>query len=392
MKRILFINSVYGFGSTGRIVASLNEIDEFESYACFGRKENLTVDTNVEKVTKFVENAIFATKTILFNESLNGCNIGTDKLFDIIDNFRPDLIHLHNLHGYYINIERLLVKLKEYDKPIVWTLHDCWPLTGYCCHFDYAKCNSYMNCCTKCEHRFSYPFSIFKQNTKEIHDKKTSLILGLKEKLVFVTPSEWLKRKVEESRLKEINTIVINNGIDLPKVTCIEKNKEFSIIAVANYWTLEKGLEELRKIIALLDKDIKITIVGEIKNKKGFEKCNLIERTDNFEELLNLYSSHHLFINPTLEDNFPTVNIESLACGTPVISYETGGSPEIFDEKCGIAIKKYDYECFAKTINAIKNNYSFKNDNALQRSKKYSKNVMIRNYVELYNKLLEDLQ
>ena len=238
--KVLFINSVYGFGSTGKIVASLNNIDDIDSFAIYGRKNNKTKDTNVSKVTNILEVAISAMKVIFFNEYSDFCNRATDKVINIIDEFNPDIIHLHNLHGYYINFDKLLTKLKEYNKPIVWTLHDCWPMTGYCCNFDYAECSKYKNRCTKCHHKFSYPFSLFKQNVSNNFDRKINRILELKDLLVFVTPSEWLKNIVINSQLKSIETIVINNGIVLPSVVEKNKNEKFSILAVANYWTEEK--------------------------------------------------------------------------------------------------------------------------------------------------------
>lgn len=389
MLKVLIINSVYGFGSTGKIVRSLNNVDEFETMTCYGRKENNTSDDNVIKVSNSLETIVSMFKTIAFNDTLQSNKLATKKISDIIDNFEPDLIHLHNIHGYYVCFIDLFKKLKEYNKPIVWTLHDCWPITGYCCYFDYLNCNKYTSKCTKCEHRFSYPYSIFKQKVEDDFRIKKELILNLKDNLTFVTPSNWLKKKIEKSMVKDIETRVINNGISFKNAKESKKKDKFSILAVANYWTVEKGLNELKKIVKLLDKEVDVTIVGRIRDKKGLEKCTLIERTDDLIELMELYSSHHLFINPTLEDNFPTVNIESLCCGTPIISYNTGGSPEIYDEKTGITIEKYDCEKFAKTINELKNAYTFNSKDAINRSKIFSEENMINNYLKLYKEKIE---
>lgn len=386
--KVLLINSVYGFGSTGKIVASLNNIPGIDSFAVYGRKSNTTNDKNVIKITNINELIMSASKIILLNEYSNYCNKATEKISKIIDEFQPDIIHLHNLHGYYINFDKLLSKLKDYKKPVVWTLHDCWPLTGYCCHFDYARCDGYKYGCKKCKHSFSYPFSIFKQNTHNNFLNKINKILELKDLLVFVTPSIWLRNIILDSELKYIRTIVINNGISLPPKITIEKNNKFSVLAVANYWTKEKGVDELKKIIGLLNDDIDITIVGKIKADKYLkERCNLIPRTENFKALSKLYACSHLLINPTLEDNFPTVNIESLSFGTPVISYKTGGSPEIYDSETGITIDKYNYIEFADVINNLKENYYFDINKAIERSKLFSKDIMISRYNDLYNEL-----
>lgn len=386
--KILLVNSVYGFGSTGKIVASLNNIDGINSLAVYGRKRNTSNDTNVVKITNLAENIEAASKLILFNK-YSSCNIATDKLTKIIDEFKPDIIHLHNLHGYYINFDKLLQKLLEYGKPVVWTLHDCWPMTGYCCHFDYANCDKYMNGCKNCNKDFSYPFSIFKQNIDVNFQNKINKILELKNILTFVTPSNWLKNKIISSKLSPINTVVINNGINIPNTSNYNKTTSFSILAVANYWTSEKGLNELKKIVPLLDDDIEVTIVGKIRaNAYLKQRCRLIARTDSYETLAKLYEESYLFINPTLEDNFPTVNIESISFGTPVISYNTGGSPEIYDTFSGITIEKYDYINFADTINRLKNNYYFDKEKIINRSKNFSKKLMLDNYIKLYNKLI----
>lgn len=388
--KILLINSVYGYGSTGKIVSSLNNIDEIDTLAVYGRKRNTTNDKNVIKITNIGEVMISAIETIIFNEYSNYCNRATSRLCKIIDDFKPDIIHIHNLHGYYVNFDKLLIKLKEYNKPVVWTLHDCWPMTGYCCHFDYIECDGFINGCKRCNHDFSYPFSFFKQNVPINFSKKINRILDLKENLIFVTPSVWLKQQVLTSQLKEIKTIVINNGIALPSLNEYSKNKIFSVLAVANSWTKKKGLDELKKIIKLIDKDIEVTIVGDLEKDYYLEqRCKLIPRTENYEELASLYKKNHLLINPTLEDTFPTVNIESISFGTPVISYETGGSPEIYDSESGITIKKYDYVEFSRTINSLKDNYYFDYKKIIKRSKQFSKEIMISKYTDLYNSIFE---
>ena len=384
-KRVLYINSVCGFGSTGRIVADLARIEDFDTLVCYGRKKNST-DVNAYKFTNAIDNATSAFKTIFFDSSLDTCNIATQRLIKKIYEFHPDIIHLHNLHGYYVNIERLFKFLREYNKPVVWTLHDCWPITGYCPFFDYTECRRYKEECKECPQGITYPYSLFKQNVKEEYYKKKELFNSLS-KLTIVCPSYWLDSIVRNSFLSDVPRVVINNGIDLSEFKPTkDKTFNFSVLAVANYWTKEKGKDELNRIIPLLDKDIQVTVVGA--GSRAIRGCFPIRRTDSKSQLADLYSKSHILLSPTLQDNFPTVNIEALACGTPVITYKTGGGPEILDTRSGVVIERHNIGEMAETINKMKKNYRFILDECVNRSKLFSKEVMQENYRRLYESLL----
>lgn len=391
-KKILFINSVCGFGSTGRIVVDLANNKNFETKIIYGRNKNITDYKNAVKFNNYLDTLLSMVKTIVLNNNLNLCKNSTIKLIDEIKKFNPDLIHLHNLHGYYINIELLFDFLSEYNKPVVWTFHDCWPYTGYCCYYDNINCNNFENGCLNCKHGFSYPFSIFKQNIKSEYIKKKELFTRIKN-LTIITPSTWLKKEVCKSFFKDNKIEVINNGIVLPHFeNKTKKANKIKVLAVANIWTIEKGIKELVGIVNELDNDIEITVVGKMSMKYRNilkKRCTLIKRTNNKDELNKLYYSHDVFINPTLQDNFPTVNIESISCGTPIITYNTGGSVEVINNETGIVIKKRDKHSFAKEINNLKNNYSFVSKNIMEFSKIYSKDKMLEKYNKLYLDLIE---
>lgn len=387
-KRILYINSVCGFGSTGNIVVDLAESKECDSLVCFGRKKDYA-GVNSYKFTSIFDNCLGALRTILFDNNLNICSRATKRLIKKIKEFNPDIIHLHNLHGYYVNVEMLFEFLKEYKKSVVWTLHDCWSITGYCPHFDYINCGKYKTKCSNCPYGFSYPFSLFKQSVEKEYKKKKELFNSI-DNLTIITPSDWLKRKIEDSYLTKAKVYVINNGIDVEEQNK-KKNVEFTILAVSNYWTKEKGKDELKKIIPLLDKDIQVTIIGDLKDKDPiYKRCTLIKRINNHEELLKEYAKAHVLINPTLQDSFPTVNIESLKCGTPVITYNTGGSVEPITKDTGLVIEKYNHILFAKTINELKNNYTYNSDVIKEFAKKYSKEEMIDKYKKIYDNLINE--
>ena len=385
MYKVLYINSVCGFGSTGRIVADLTKTDDYESLVCFGRKKDFA-NVNSFQFANFFDNAFGAIRTILFDNNLNICTNATRRLIKKIKEYNPDIIHLHNIHGYYVNVEMLINFLKEYGKPVVWTMHDCWAFTGYCSDAYYVNCEKYQKECKNCEHWFAYPFSIFKQNvTKDFHKKKK--LLKDFDNLTIVTPSRWLGGICNLSFLRNKKIVTVNNGIDLNDFKpSKEKNKKFTVLAVASFWTKDKGSEDLNKLVKLLDRDIEVVVVGNGSDK--IEGVKSISHTNNKAELVDLYSSAHVLINPTLDDNFPSVNIESIACGTPVITYRTGGSPEIIDGKTGVVVDKGNYKAMAEVVNSLYKNYYFRSEDCVERSKRYSKEVMKKEYQKLYESLL----
>lgn len=386
--KVCFINSVCGFGSTGRIVEDLASMEGVDGLIIYGRKSSN--NCKAYKMTSFFGNAVAAINTILFNKNGLSNKRETYKAILKIKEFNPDIIHLHNLHGYYINYEILFKFLKEYNKPVVWTLHDCWPFTGYCPYFDYIGCDRYkIECNNKCPYKFSYPFSLFKQDIKKQYYLKKELFTGLND-LTIVTPSRWLKEKADVSFLKDIKKQVIYNGIDLNIFKpSEEKNKEFTIIFVANVWTKEKGLHDIEKLLSYLDKDINIIIVGAIKASNVIKnRCMIIQQTKNKQELVNLYSKSHIFVNPTLQEAFGLVNAEALACGTPVVGYKTGAVPEIIDDNSGVIVEAGDVVEMAKTINTLKNNYYFSIENCIARAEMFSKKNMLDEFMNLYEKVM----
>ena len=383
-KKILFVNTVCGFGSTGRIVADLSKSEEYEALVCFGRKKDYA-GVNSFKMTNLFENALYFFDEFLFNNSLKGPKLPTKRLIKKIKEFNPDIIHLHNLHGYYLNFELLFKFLKEYNKPVIWTLHDCWAYTGYCCYYDYIKCDGFLSGCKNCHHDFSYPFSLFKQKTFKNYLRKKELINDIND-LTIITPSNWLKNEAKKGFLKDKNIVAINNGIDLNDFKpTYKKNEKFSVVFVANIWTKQKGVNEIEKIVKRIDENIDVTIVGKIKPSNYIKtRCKLIKRTNNKKELADIYSKSNLFINPTLQEVFGLVNAEALACGTPIITYNTGGSPESINDKTGTIISKNGYGSMAEEINDQYNCYSFNYDDCVMRSKLFSKEDMLDNYARLY--------
>ena len=399
--KIFQINITINSGSTGRIAEDIGKLlisQGNQSYIAFGRGERPS-ESNKIKIGNNFDQAINLINTRLFDRHGFGSVVATKKLVQEIEKINPDIIHLHNLHGYYINISVLFNSLEKSKKTIVWTLHDCWPFTGHCSHFDRVNCYKWQHECHHCPNKRGYPESwLFDNSRKNFHTKK-ELFNGL-QNLVIVTPSLWLKNHVQNSFLKNYPVKVIHNGVDLTIFKPIKTNnivKKYGIeksfiLGVANIWDARKGLNDFFKIRKMLPDSVDILLVGLNKRQLSNLPAGIvgIVRTENIQELAAIYSAAIVFVNPTYIDNFPTTNIEALACGTPVITYNTGGSPEAIDEKTGMVVEKGNIQKIKESIEKIlvngKENY--KNACRKRAEQYFDKNKQYAKYLELYKSML----
>jgi glycosyltransferase involved in cell wall biosynthesis len=273
-------------------------------------------------------------------------------------------------------------------------LHDCWALTGHCANFDYVECNKWQSTCSNCPQVNSYPSSLIDNSLNNI--KLKSSLYKEKLNLFIVTPSKWLKNIVNKSILKNFPSTVINNGINTTifnhtKSLFPRENKNtFIILCVANYWNNKKGLNTIIRLSKVLDFNFRIIVVGQVDKKiiKSNTRLTFIKRTNSIKELAELYNSADIFLNPTLEDNFPTVNLEALNCGLPVITYNTGGSPEVINETNGIVVTKNDFQSLINCIITVYKNYYFDRVKISIEAKKYDKQFKYNEYLALYRKIL----
>ncbi|RDC49982.1 glycosyltransferase, partial [Acinetobacter sp. RIT592] len=366
--KVLQINSVCGVGSTGRIATDLYKVLEEQGHSCkiaYGRG-NAPEGIDTIKIGTNFDNYLHVFKTRMFDEHGFGSVSATKKFIEEVKKYDPDIIHLHNIHGYYINIEILFEYLNEANKPVIWTLHDCWAFTGHCAYFDFVGCDKWKYGCEKCPQKSGYPTSKAKDNSKLNYEKKKKIFTSINN-MTIVTPSNWLANLVKESFLSKYNVEVINNGIDLDVFKPIESNfrkkhdlnDKFIILGVASDWSERKGLKYFIELEQNLSEQYKIVIVGVNKKQKAKLSKNIISitRTNNPKELAEIYTAADLFVNPTLEDNYPTTNLESIACGTPVITFETGGSVESIEFKTGKIIPKGNIKQLNDCIETLRNEY-----------------------------------
>ena len=401
--RILQINSICGVGSTGRIATDIHQLlvsQGHESAIAYSRKKALHCDRTLHFGGQF-NFLTHVAYTFATDRHGFASRLATRDLIRQIDEFAPDLIHLQAIHGYYVNIDLLFRYLKQKDIPVVWTLHDCWSFTGHCAHFDYVGCDRWKTGCFHCPEKYQYPISLLLDNSRRNYRDKKRLFTSL-EHLVLVSPSQWLADLTRQSFQQKYPVQVIRNGVDLERFQPQDSpfkaqqglNGRFMILAVATVWRVRKGWQSILELAPQLADNEVLVVVGvtEAQARRLPRGVVAIRRTHNVQELAEIYAAADVFINPTLEDNFPTTNLEALACGTPVVTYRTGGSIESVDSDTGrIAEKGNAADLLAKIreIKQLGRPYFAKacRQNAEQR---YDRQTNFQDYISLYEHLIEE--
>lgn len=406
MPTLLQINVSSNYGSTGKIAEQIGLLVQeqgWNSYIAHGSRyinpSNLNTIQINNKLDEYIHGGWYS---LLQDKHGLGSINATKRLINKIKNdIKPDIIHLHNIHGYFLNYEILFDFLSKENIPVVWTLHDCWSFTGHCSHFDYEGCSKWKNLCSACPLLKAYPKSLFHDNSQNNYLLKKKCFTALSEKLTIIPVSNWLENLLKESFFKNCHIQTIHNGIDLnifrpqPTDSILEKYNlkgKTVLLGVAAPWTQRKGLSDFFKMRSILNENYAIIMVG--LSKKQIENLPNgiigIQRTQNVHELTQIYSSADIFINTTYEDNYPTVNLEAIACGTPVITYNTGGSPESISPLTGRIVEKGNINKVIESIHELEqfDRKQLKED-CLKDAAVHFDNVQCFNkYIELYKNIL----
>lgn len=401
MKKLLIINVTANSGSTGRIAEEIGQTaisNGYDTYFAYGKRVNNSKNKLI-KIGKKLNIQLHGIESRLFDNHGFSSRIATKRFIKEIERIKPDIINIHNIHGYYINVKILFEYLNKTNIPIVWTFHDCWPFTGHCSHFIKHNCYKWKTECFSCPNKKGYPKSLLFDRSRTNYIKKKELFTNI-EKLTIVSPSLWLSNLVKESFFKQKKIITINNGVDVNTFNSINNhtniksklnlNDEKIIVGVASVWTYSKGFYDFIRLNDLLSDEYKIILVG--LNKKQIESLpeNIIgiERTESVHELAELYSMADVFVNPTYSDNFPTTNIEALACGTPVITYKTGGSPEAIDEMTGVVVEQGNINKLKEAIESVAKDKAMYTGKCRERAVNlYNKQDRFNDYINLFNSL-----
>lgn len=369
--KLLEINVCSGCKSTGRIASDVARLfvqqnEGNEARIAYGRGY---LDCGIEtyRITTKNEVRLDALKTRIFDNAGFNNKRATVKFIEWVKAYDPDIIHLHNIHGYYINVKVLFEYLKTSGKKIIWTLHDCWAFTGHCAYFDYAKCERWKKGCHDCPQKKEYPTSVFADCSRKNYEQKKALFTGVPN-MTVVTPSEWLTALVKQSFLAGYPVYTIHNGIDTksfcPTDGDLREKYNLSdkkvLLGVASPWSARKGFQDILKLSDMISDQYRIVAVGLSKEQMEGLPSNVIgiQKTNSKTELAEWYTLADVFLNPTYEDNYPTVNLEAQACGTPVITYRTGGSvesvPAEYVVDCGNVEQLYEKVQFVLNENSVK--------------------------------------
>lgn len=366
--KVLMINVVCGIRSTGRIctdLATALEAQGHEVKIAYGREN---VPEQFQKYAIRIGNdldiKLHGVKARLFDGAGFGSKKATQRFIKWVEQYNPDVIHLHNIHGYYINIEILFKYLKSCEKKIIWTLHDCWAFTGHTAYCDAIQCDRWITGCHNCPLIKEYPLSLL-DRSKQNWETKKAILEGVNN-MTIITPSKWLGNLVKKSFLREYQIKIINNGIDTKQFYPIEgdfrkKNSlenKFVLLGVATSWDKMKGYSDYLKLADLLGNEYRVVLVGLTDKQKTKLPTTVIgiKRTGNVKELAQLYTAADVFLNLSYCENYPTVNLEALACGTSVLTYKTGGSPEIVEDYEGYVVEKGNLDAVVEKIKDLKSN------------------------------------
>lgn len=406
MPKVLQICVEGNTGSTGTIAESIGKIalnSDWESYIAYGRFPRES-NSKLIKIGNYWDIFWHGIETRIFDRHGLGSRNATRKLIKKIIQIDPDIIHLHHLHGYYINIEILFKFLSQSKISVVWTFHDCWSITGHCAYFDYIGCDKWITECNNCPQIKEYPASIIIDRSKTNFYLKKSLFNSV-DNLTIVSVSNWLDGIVGKSFLGKLSRKVIYNGVDLElfkpgssnniKVKFSIENK-FLIFGLATTWSKRKGLDDFIKLSEKIDENTIIILVGLGTSQIKTLPKNIIglQRTENQQELIDLYLASDVFLNLSVEETFGLTTAEALSCGTPVIVYDATASPELVDSQTGIIVEKNNIQSLLLAIEVIKKNgKSFYTDYCRSRAEKhFDKNIRYKEYFDLYNEKLNTIK
>lgn len=403
MKKLLQINPVIRTNtSTGRIMQEIGELameNGWESYIAYsgGRDGIKPCKSKLIPVGGKLSVGLHGIWTRLTDRHGRASVVATRRFVKKIKELQPDVIHIHNIHGYFLNYKILFEYLAHAGIPVIWTVHDCWLYTGHCNHYARVGCDKWMTQCESCPQMSAFPASFLLDNSRRNYNDKKRLFTSIPD-LTIVTVSEWMRGEMSKSFFKDCRYKVIHNGIDLDVFKeCADSadvrdkyglGDKHVILGVTSIWCREKGLDDFIQMSSLLQEDEVIVLVGVNDKQMAALPDNVtgIPRTENVRQLAALYSAAAALVNPTWQDNYPTVNLEAIACGTPVITYRTGGSVESVNEDTGFIVEQGDVQglldAFRKIKEAGKNAYA-------SRCRKYAvehfgRNDRYREYLELY--------
>ena len=417
-KKLLQINPVLRTStSTGRIMKEIGELtmaNGWESYVAYSKgRDGLPGSTSIPvPVGNKASVAWHGLQTRILDRHGLGSVRATKRFIEDIRRIGPDIIHIHNIHGYFLNYRILFDFLSHSGIQVIWTVHDCWLYTGHCYHYMYAGCDRWKTGCGHCPQRGKFPRSLFAdRSARNFRDKRDAFCSMPEDRLTIVPVSDWMRSEMSESFLKDYRFQVIHNGIDTDVFSpqpalesevrrCYGLGDRHVILGIASIWSEEKGLNDFVEMAARLDSDEVIVLVGmdrkqldDVLSRYGRtvlgDRMVAVKRTADVHQLAGLYSTADVFVNPTWQDNYPTVNLEAISCGTPVVTYRTGGSIEAVAGDTGFVVEQGDIEGLVDAVRRVETlgKAHFRDACRSRAVKEFRKEDRYAEYIELYERL-----
>lgn len=400
--KVLQINSVCGIRSTGRICTDIADVLRASADECrigYGRSR---VPEQYRPIAVPIggrlNTILHGLGSRLFDNTGFYSAFATRKFLKWVDGYRPDIVHLHNIHGYYLNIKLLFKYLKKKNVPVVWTLHDCWAFTGHCSHFAAQDCQQWQQQCCHCPLRKEYPASLLLDNSRGNYRRKKKLF-GDMPNMHIVTPSDWLGHCVKRSFLQQYPVTTIQNGVDLSLFKPTESDfvqryglqGKKLVLGVASAWSEHKGLRKFYRLAELLGPDYQVVLVGLTADQLQELPADVmgIVRTNSIQELAQLYTAAYVHVSMSLEETMGLTVIEANACGTPVVVFDRTALPEIVTPETGVVLQECTPEAVAKILletGFSKDRYAEK---CIAHAGQFEKQKMYSQYIELYRSILQ---
>ncbi|MGM9741755.1 MAG: glycosyltransferase [Candidatus Cryptobacteroides sp.] len=417
-KKLLQINPVLRTStSTGRIMKEIGELamaNGWESYVAYSKgRDGLPESTSIPvPVGSRASVAWHGLQTRVLDRHGLGSELATKRFIEDIRRIGPDIIHIHNIHGYFLNYRILFDFLSKSGIQVIWTVHDCWLYTGHCYHYMYAGCDRWKTGCGHCPQTRKFPQSWFRdRSARNFRDKRDAFCSMPADRLTIVPVSDWIRSEMSESFLKDYRFQVIHNGIDTtvfspqPQASSEVRNRyglgdRHIILGIASIWSEEKGLNDFVEMAGKLAGDEIIVLVGMDREMldRTLSVCGKecladrivpVKRTADVHQLAELYSTADVLVNPTWQDNYPTVNLEAISCGTPVVTYRTGGSIEAVTEDTGYIVNQGDVDGLLSAVRRVESlgKEHFRENCRSRAVENFRKEDRYAEYIELYDRL-----
>lgn len=401
MPRLLIINVALNWGSTGRIVEGIGTLAQKQGWevvvAHGARYKNLSYLLSIQVSSKVCEWVHFI-ESSLFDAQGLGSRCDTKRFLKELDDIKPDLVHIHNIHGCFINYPLLFNYLKGHNIPVVWTLHDCWSMTGHCTHFMRTDCQKWQTGCNHCPQKRTFPKTYLLDRSERNYSLKKGLFTSMPV-MHITTVSNWLKGIAEASYLKKYPVTVVPNGIKtdvfVPEPSDIKEQYGLQgkklLLAVAIGLDERKGLYDYIKLAGKLPEQFQLMLVGltEEEQKALPKRIIGVKRTNGAKELAAYYSAADVLLSLSYEETFGLTIVEAMACGTPAIVYDNTAQPELITPETGKVVPMGDVDAVLSAIEEVcskpKESYSAA---CRKHSLAYDEKVTYQKYLDIYTAIL----